>query len=244
TIRREAYQDYTYEKAKEVFIQKMDAAVQERMIADVPLGAFLSGGIDSSIIVALASRYTDQLNTFSIGYKDNAFFDETKYAKLVADKYKTNHTVFSLTNNDFLEHVYDVLNYIDEPFADSSAIPEYILCHHTRKYVTVALSGDGGDEVFAGYNKHAAEWKMRQNSMINNLVKAGLPLWKVLPRGRNNKITNLFRQLHRFAEGSSLSVKDRYWRWASINTVKQVDKLLTAQALGKVNCAGMEAERQ
>jgi len=82
------YGTYSYEAAQEALIQKMDAAVKERMIADVPLGAFLSGGIDSSIIVALATRYTDQLNTFSIGYKDNAFFDETRYAKLVAKKYK------------------------------------------------------------------------------------------------------------------------------------------------------------
>ena len=204
----------------------MDDAVKERMISDVPLGAFLSGGIDSSIIVALASRYTKQLNTFSIGYKDNAFFDETKYAKLVAEKYKTNHTVFSLTNNDFLEHVNDVLEYIDEPFADSSAIAVYILSKHTRKHVTVALSGDGGDEVFAGYNKHGAEWKVRQQSFANTAVKAGGPLWKILPKSRNSKITNIFRQLHRFAEGGNLSLKDRYWRWATLNSARQVDSLL------------------
>ncbi|HEX4876535.1 MAG TPA: asparagine synthase (glutamine-hydrolyzing), partial [Chitinophagaceae bacterium] len=147
----------SYDAACQQLVQLMDASVQGRMISDVPLGAFLSGGIDSSVVVALASRYTDQLNTFSIGYKDHPFFDETKYAELVAKKYNTRHTVFSLTNDDFLEHIDDVLNSIDEPFADSSAIPVYILSKHTRKAVTVALSGDGGDEVFAGYNKHAAE---------------------------------------------------------------------------------------
>lgn len=240
----DTYDRYTYDEAQAILIEKMDESVRERMISDVPLGAFLSGGIDSSVVVALASRYTDKLSTFSVGYKDNAFFDETRYAKLVAEKYKTNHTVFSLTNNDFLEHVYDVLNYLDEPFADSSAIPEYILCHHTRKHVTVALSGDGGDEVFAGYNKHAAEWKMRQSSFINSLVKTGLPLWKMLPRGRSNKITNLFRQLYRFAEGGSLSVKDRYWRWASFNTVAQANQLLTKESLAKVDYPLMENERQ
>jgi len=244
SIERSHYKDYSYEQAQAELVKRMDASVQERMIADVPLGAFLSGGIDSSVIVALASKYTKDLNTFSVGYKDNAFFDETKYAKLVAEKYKTNHTVFSLTNNDFLEHVYSVLDYMDEPFADSSAIPEYILCHHTRKHVTVALSGDGGDEVFAGYNKHAAEWKMRQSSLVNNLVKAGLPIWSMLPRGRNNKITNLFRQLHRFAEGGKLSAKDRYWRWASFNTVAKTDSLLSTNSLQKVDYAMMERERQ
>ena len=243
-IQKDKYNDYTYDEAQKEFVRLMDESVQERMIADVPLGAFLSGGIDSSVVVALASRYTDNLNTFSVGYKDNAFFDETSYAKLVADKYKTEHTVFSLTNNDFLEHVYSVLDYMDEPFADSSAIPEYILCHHTRKHVTVALSGDGGDEVFAGYNKHAAEWKMRQSSLVNNLVKAGLPLWSALPRGRSNKITNLFRQLHRFAEGGKLSAKDRYWRWASFNTPAKADTLLSSNSLSKVNHQQIEKERQ
>lgn len=243
-IDKSAYGNYTYDGAQQELVNRMDTSVQERMISDVPLGAFLSGGIDSSVVVALASKYTKNLNTFSVGYKDNAFFDETKYAKLVADKYKTNHTVFSLTNNDFLEHVYDVLDYLDEPFADSSAIPEYILCHHTRKHVTVALSGDGGDEVFAGYNKHAAEWKMRQSSSVNSIVKSLLPLWSVLPRGRSNKITNLFRQLHRFAEGGSLSVKDRYWRWASFNTVKQANSLLSDASLAAVNYTLMEQERQ
>lgn len=213
-INKAGYKKYNYKQAQDKLVTLMDESVERRMISDVPLGAFLSGGIDSSVIVALASKYTNQLNTFSIGYKDNPFFDETKYAKLVANKYNTNHTVFSLTNNDFLEHVHGVLDYIDEPFADSSAIPVYILCQHTRNHVTVALSGDAGDEIFAGYNKHAAEWKIRQSSVVNSLVKAGYPLWNMLPRSRSNKFTNLFRQLHRFAEGGKLSAKDRYWRWA------------------------------
>lgn len=243
-IKTADYNNYSYEEAQRELVRLMDQSVQARMVSDVPLGAFLSGGIDSSVIVALASKYTKNLNTFSVGYKDNAFFDETSYAKLVADKYKTNHTVFSLTNNDFLEHVYDVLDYMDEPFADSSAIPEFILCHHTRKHVTVALSGDAGDEIFAGYNKHAAEWKMRQRSVLNTIVKAGLPIWDVLPRGRSNKFTNFFRQLHRFAEGGKLSAKDRYWRWASFNTVEQTNKLLSKQSIDKVNFSLMESERQ
>lgn len=243
TIRKELYNQYTYDEAKNELVKRMDNAVQERMISDVPLGAFLSGGIDSSVIVALASKYTSQLNTFSVGYKDNAFFDETSYAQLVAKQYKTNHTVFSLTNNDFLEHLYDILDYIDEPFADSSAIPVHILCRHTRKHVTVALSGDGGDEVFAGYNKHAAEYKMRQQSLLNTLVKAGKPLWELLPRSRNNKMTNIFRQLYRFADGASLSAKDRYWRWASFNTREQTNLLLNPDTIMQVDYSVMEHER-
>lgn len=229
------YTKYSYEAAQQELVRRMDLSIQERMISDVPLGAFLSGGIDSSVIVALASRHTNKLNTFSIGYKDNPFFDETKYAKLVADKYKTNHTVFSLSTNDFLEHLYNVLDYIDEPFADSSAIPEYILCHHTRKHVTVALSGDGGDEVFGGYNKHSAEWKIRQQSLLNTLVKTSSLIWKMLPRSRNNRITNLFRQLDRFARGANLQIPDRYWQWATFNNSKQAYSLLSENSVKQVD---------
>lgn len=241
--RPENYGTYNYQQAKDQLIAKMDTAVQERMISDVPLGAFLSGGIDSSVIVALASRYTSKLNTFSVGYKDNSYFDETKYAALVAKKYNTNHHIFSLSNNDFLEHLNGVLEYIDEPFADSSAIPVYILSRMTRKHVTVALSGDGADEVFSGYNKHAAEWKIRKGSLAQTLVKAGAPLWKILPHSRNNKITNIFRQLDRFAEGAKLSDKERYWRWASFNTSNQAASLLSDAALQKVNMPLLQQEK-
>jgi asparagine synthase (glutamine-hydrolysing) len=240
----ESYNKLSYAQAKDELVNRLDASVQERMISDVPLGAFLSGGVDSSVIVALASKYTSQLNTFSIGYKDNSFFDETKYAQAVAKRYKTNHTVFSLGNNDFLEHVYNVLDYLDEPFADSSAIPVYILSKHTRKHVTVALSGDGGDEVFAGYNKHAAEWKMRQTSLANKLVKAGMPVWSALPRSRNSKVTNLFRQLHRFAEGAELPVKERYWRWASFITEKEASYLFQPEIVADIDSALLSQEKQ
>ncbi len=233
----ENYPSYTYEEAQKQLVALMDASVQKRMIADVPLGAFLSGGIDSSVVVALASRHTQKLSTFSIGYKDNPFFDETEYALAVAKKYHTDHTVFSLTGNDFLEHVYDVLNYIDEPFADSSAIPEYILSYYTRKHVTVALSGDGGDEVFAGYNKHAAEWRMRNRGWKENLVKMGGPLWKLLPHSRNNKYTNRFRQLDRFAGAAALSPARRYWKWASFLSKQEALNLLHPELRLQLNTA-------
>lgn len=230
----EAYPTYTYDAAQEKLTQLLDESVRLRLIADVPLGAFLSGGIDSSVVVALASRHVSRLNTFSVGYKDNPFFDETKYANLVAKKYNTNHTVFSLTNNDFLEHIDNVLDSIDEPFADSSAIPVFILSSYTRKHVTVALSGDGGDEVFAGYNKHGAEWRARKGGLANSLVKAGHPLWSMLPKSRNGKLTNKIRQLHRFSSGTRLSAADRYWRWASLQTSDQAYTLLSDEVRSKV----------
>ncbi|WP_205500038.1 asparagine synthase (glutamine-hydrolyzing) [Rufibacter sp. SYSU D00308] len=222
--------DLSYEAQQKKLVDLMDGAVQRRMIADVPLGAFLSGGIDSSVIVALASRHTDHLNTFSIGYKDEPFFDETRYAKLVADRYKTNHTVFSLTNNDLYEHLFRALDYIDEPFADSSALAVNILSHYTRQKVTVALSGDGADELFAGYNKHMAEYKVRKGGFVAETVAALLPVWEMMPKSRNSALGNRIRQFQRFGEGMNLSAKDRYWRWASFATEEDAKSLLSGKA--------------
>jgi asparagine synthase (glutamine-hydrolysing) len=239
----EKYAELSYKEAQHKLVNIMDEAVRLRLVSDVPLGAFLSGGIDSSVVVALASKHVRNLNTFSVGYKDNPFFDETKYAKLVANKYKTNHTVFSLTNNDFLEHIHDVLKYIDEPFADSSAIPQYILSYHTRKHVTVALSGDGGDEIFAGYNKHKAEWRMRNGGLLNSLVKTAHPLLSILPKSRHTKVTNKVRQLHRFATGTRLDAADRYWKWASLNSEKQALNLLSSRVKNQLNGEDIAALR-
>lgn len=224
----------SYDEACKQLNTLMRESVEKRLISDVPLGAFLSGGIDSSVIVALSSKFTTNLNTFSIGYKNNPVYDETYYANLVAKKYQTNHTVFSLTNNDFLEHVFDVLDYIDEPFADSSAIPVFILSQLTRKHVTVALSGDGGDEVFSGYNKHEAEWRARQNGAINSILKLGYPISKHLPQGRNSKLSNLVRQVNRFAEGVSMDSKERYWKWATFYSDKDLSSLFSSKIEEKI----------
>jgi asparagine synthase (glutamine-hydrolysing) len=226
----------SYDQQQKHLVKLMDESVERRMVADVPLGAFLSGGIDSSVIVALASKYTDKLNTFSIGYKDEPFFDETKYANLVAEKYKTNHTVFALTNNDLYDHIFDLLNYIDEPFADSSALAVNILSRRTREKVTVALSGDGADELFAGYNKHMGDYRVRQGGWKAEALLALSPLWEMLPKSRNSAFGNKVRQFQRFAKGMSLSNKDRYWQLATFTDEKDAKKLFkksVAKAVGK-----------
>lgn len=205
----------SYSVAKQKVKQLLEESVEKRMISDVPIGSFLSGGIDSSIIATIASRLTPNLHTFSVGFKDEPYFDETKYAKLVANKIKSEHTVFSLSNNDLYEHFEQVLDYIDEPFADSSAINVFLLSKYTKEQVTVALSGDGADELFSGYNKHEALRMADQKSVKNSLIKAGKPLYKMLPQSRQSKLGNLGRQLDKYAKGLSLSQKDRYITWAS-----------------------------
>jgi len=225
----------SYEAAQTELEKLLEEAVVKRLISDVPLGAFLSGGIDSSVVVALAARHKPSLNTFSIGFKEEDFFDETRFAELIAKKFKTNHATFSLGVEDYLTHIFDVLNYLDEPFADTSALPQYILCMETRKHATVAISGDGGDEVFAGYNKHYAEWQARRKSLVNAFAKAGSPLWKILPKSRNSQLTNLFRQLNRFSEATHLSPQERYWHWASTFSEREVAGLLHKNTLAKTD---------
>jgi asparagine synthase (glutamine-hydrolysing) len=204
----------SYPKAKEKFKTLLEDSVKKRLVADVPLGSFLSGGIDSSVVTALARKHKPDLHSFSIGFRDEKFFDETSYAKLVANRLKTTHTVFSLSNNDLYAHLNGILNYIDEPFADSSAIAVYILSKETRKHATVALSGDGADEMLGGYNKHAASRRVIHQGWKEGLVKSLNPVWKAFPQSRSGPFTNKVRQLSRFADGMALSSKDRYWQWA------------------------------
>jgi asparagine synthase (glutamine-hydrolysing) len=224
-----------YDNAVNQLRSLLDDSVQKRLIADVPLGTFLSGGIDSSVISFLASRHSPHINTFSIGFRDEPFFDETKYADLVSKKIKTNHTVFSLSNNDLFENLFDILDYLDEPFADSSAIAVYILCKETKKKVTVALSGDGADELFGGYNKHAAEYKARNSGFINILIKSASPVLRALPKSRNSKTSNFFRQLSRYAEGMQLGNAERYWRWCGFANEDDASKLLSESNRKKLN---------
>lgn len=230
-----------YETAQHQLRELIGQSVCERLVSDVPLGAFLSGGIDSSVIVAEAAKYVDNLSTFSIGYADEPFFDETKYAQLVADKFHTNHHVFRLTNNDLYEHLHTVLDYLDEPFADSSAIAVNILSYYTRQHVTVALSGDGADEMFGGYNKHAAHLMAIRNGLGMSLVKMASPLCKLFPQSRNTLFGNRMRQLRRLADGLKLDAKSRYLAWASLmgehDALALLDNKVLPQQLNKRNLA-------
>lgn len=145
-------------------------AVTSRMVADVPLGAFLSGGVDSSSVVALmAEASREPVKTCSIGF-DAAELDETAYAKLVADRFGTNHHTRMVGQDDF-EHVDDLVAMFDEPFADASALPTWRVSQLARETVTVALSGDGADEAFAGYRRHRFH---HAEERVRGLVPAGL----------------------------------------------------------------------
>ncbi|MTI21191.1 asparagine synthase (glutamine-hydrolyzing) [Fulvivirga sp. RKSG066] len=243
-VKKQPLNKDSYEKQQQSFSHLLEKSVLKRLVADVPLGSFLSGGIDSSVIAALASKHKPDIHTFSIGFSEEKFFDETDYARAVAKKLGTEHTVFSLTNKDLYQHVNQILDYIDEPFADSSAIAVYILSQETRKHATVALSGDGADELFAGYNKHAAFYKILQGGSKAELVKALGPVWSVLPKSRNNPVTNIFRQLDRFSKGSKLNAKERYWRWAGFVNENEADSLLSESSIHNLERQDYEEFKQ
>lgn len=141
----------------EELLARLDAAVARRLVADVPVGAFLSGGIDSSTVATLAMRHVgrDRLKTFSIAF-DEASFDESGYAKLVADRIGAEHHVDTLSVTRALDILPDVAARLDEPIADSSILPTYLLSRFAREHVTVALGGDGADELLAGYDPFRA----------------------------------------------------------------------------------------
>jgi asparagine synthase (glutamine-hydrolysing) len=153
--------------AGDELVRRLKESVDLRMISEVPLGAFLSGGVDSSAVVqAMAGLSKGPVNTCSMAFDDPAF-NESEFAQMVADRYATNHRVETVKSNDF--GLIDTLaGLYDEPFADSSAIPTYRVCQLARKHVTVALSGDGGDETFGGYRRY-------QMHLMEERMRAALP---------------------------------------------------------------------
>ena len=151
-------ESFSFAKAKEKLYSKLTESVKKRMISDVPMGAFLSGGLDSSIICAIMGKLSEfPINTFSIGFKEKDY-DESKRARIVADKIGANHTEYLLDYKDVLKILDDIILYYDEPFGDSSAIPSYYVAKLAREKVKVVLTGDCADELFGGYEKYLGQY--------------------------------------------------------------------------------------
>lgn len=173
---REAYEGAakfpvkSYEEAKEQLKALLQRAVSLRMIADVPLGTFLSGGYDSSLVTAMAQAHSaSPVKTFSIGFYEESY-NEAPYARAVADYLGTDHTELMITEADMLQMVESIPKYYDEPFADPSQIPTMLVCQLAREQVTVALSGDGGDEFYCGYNIYEKVAQAQKLDALGGLV--------------------------------------------------------------------------
>ena len=212
----------------------LEDSVKIRLIADVPLGAFLSGGIDSSIIVGLMSRVSNSpINTYSIGYKDVPLFDETKYAREVAKFNDTHHHEIILSAKDVLDTIPEVLTCLDEPFADSSAIPQYIVSRETKKHVKVALSGDGGDELFAGYRMYSGEYWYSRYKLFPRVLRTKLiePLLTSLPDSRDKYLLEHIRRMKKFVTGAKDRFEDRLFAWNEIFSKELREKIINKKKI-------------
>ncbi len=201
-------------EAEEETLRILREATKLRMISEVPLGAFLSGGVDSSVVVALMAEQSEKpVKTFSIGFEE-ADFSELKYARQVAEHIGAEHHEF-VVKPDALEVLPKLIEHYGEPYADSSAIATYYVAKETRRHVTVALNGDGGDESFAGYERYFAMRLAEKYHKIPGIVRKTLieNAVNLIPTSELKK--SRARDLKRFVNAASLPKVERYLRWVS-----------------------------
>jgi asparagine synthase (glutamine-hydrolysing) len=202
-------------------------AVERRLVSDVPLGAFLSGGIDSSIVVGLMSRMVDEpVRTFSIGFEGDPNYDETAHARVAAEAFGTRHTEFVVGPGE-IRLLDDLVEAYDEPFGDSSAIPTSIVSRLTREHVTVALTGDGGDEIFAGYPRFLGN--VLADVTPGLVIGLGRRLGGLLPH--DSDFRSPTRRFQRFMGAAALPAEDRMLRWIGFFS-DRLDTLLRPELRG------------
>jgi len=192
----------SFDDAREQLTDVLADAVRSHLVSDVPLGALLSGGIDSSLVVALMARAASRVKTFSIGFDEPAF-DELDAARVVASHFGTDHHEM-IVRPDAMKIVDDLVEHFDEPFGDSSAIPTWYVSQMARRHVTVVLSGDGGDELFGGYDRYLPHPRVaRFDATVGAIGKrAASAVWRVLPHGAKGK--NFLRHVAQDAAGRYL----------------------------------------
>jgi asparagine synthase (glutamine-hydrolysing) len=203
------------EEAGERAVAILREAVRVRLMSEVPLGAFLSGGIDSSAVVALMSEQSSEpVKTFSIGFEEQDF-SELHHARRVAEHVGADHHEF-IVRPDAMEVLPTLVEHYGEPYADSSAIPTYYVARETRKHVTVALNGDGGDECFAGYERYAAMQLAEKYHRLPGILRRRLVEQAVELLPGSEKERNRFARVKRFVRAASLPRTERYLRWVSV----------------------------
>jgi asparagine synthase (glutamine-hydrolysing) len=202
------------------------AAVRQRLAADVPLGVLLSGGIDSSVVVALTARESSEpVRTYSVGFPD-ARYDERAYARAVSERYGTVHEEL-LVDADPTDAVERLVAALGEPLGDEAALPTYLICEQARRHVTVALTGDGGDESFAGYERYAAHRLAGRAGRLPQLARAGAWALRAAPGGRREPRSAAFRAA-RFLETAAAPAPLRYGRLMEVFSAADRRELVAA----------------
>lgn len=212
------------------FLKIFSESVKRRLISDVPLGAFLSGGIDSSAVVAFMSKLGHEpLNTFTIGFEEKGY-DERDYARIVADKFNTNHREMIVKPYN-LNILPKLVWYYNEPYSDSSALPSYFVANMTRKYVTVALNGDGGDESFAGYPKYALDnlfsYYAHLPSFMRKTLNRSIGL---LPEQKT--YSGFYHKIKKFNELSKMSREKRFAMYTLVNDEETKSSMISEKIKG------------
>ena len=213
----ERYEEVPEDSLAEELRKNIKDAVRARLISEVPLGAFLSGGVDSSAVVGLMSEILEKpVKTFSIGFHEDSF-NELKYARIAAKHFNTDHHEFIVTP-DLVETVDELVWHLDEPFADPSTMPTYMVSKMARDYVTVVLSGDGGDELFAGYTRYERDSRKGMSSLPKPLREKLLrPISEALPVGApgknylfNNALSGVERYIDSISQFGVLKKKEMF----------------------------------
>ena len=238
----------SFEEAQQSLRHLLDDSVRRQIVSDVPLGAFLSGGVDSTSIVGLMRRHVPTTNTFSIGFAENPVFDETRYARAAAAFHKTRHEEAQLRESDMQELIPEILDGMSEPFGSASLLPTFAVSRKTREQMTVALSGDGADELFAGYNKYLGESMLPWIACIPRGLRENIlaPAVRSLPANRANRAGEWGRKARRLLEGIEPDAALRHDRWMRTARAGDIRALLDVSASGGAEEAnpGLEIIRQ
>ena len=211
---------------------RFDAAVARRLVADVPVGAYLSGGIDSGLVTASMARHAAEVKSFTVGFAGvPAYYEERPAARQIADHLGLNHTEIEVDPAEALAAIDPMFDGMGEPFADSSALPSYILARETRRHVTVALSGDGGDEVFGGYRLYQGEFWADRYAALPGPLRRGViePIARLLPDSKSSRLTDGARRVKRFIDHGGKPALARRAGLARLLDETELDQLLAVE---------------
>ncbi|MGN1064902.1 MAG: asparagine synthase-related protein, partial [Thermoguttaceae bacterium] len=228
TVDAHSFYARSFEETKRELRRRLEDAVRVRMRCDVPFGAFLSGGVDSTVVVGLMRKFSaEKVRTFSIGFAQKEY-DETPFAKRTAERFGTDHTEF-FVEPDAEGILPRLVAQYDEPFADSSAIPTWYLCETTRREVTVALGGDGGDELFCGYDRYKAVKLSQYVERLPQFLRRFLagPARNMLPNSVRQR--SVWRRGRRFLETLGMDAIEQYLQWIAIFNRSRLDALLSQE---------------
>ncbi|MDQ4145439.1 MAG: asparagine synthase (glutamine-hydrolyzing) [Actinomycetota bacterium] len=215
----------------------LERSVSSHLISDVPLGAFLSGGVDSSAIVALmAQQMSESIVTVTVGYTDPDLrsYDERGYARLVARRFRTDHHEIIVTADELLPLTKWALNEVDEPFGDSSLIPTYLVSQVAKEHMTVALTGDGGDELFGGYRKYVLDRLVDGFPPMMPLTRLTAPFWGRLPERGRTQVERSIVTLKQFLRGLDAEPMRRWVHYQSPFERDELSAILTPGAAARV----------